>query len=41
MKGFFSAESFSFTKNETTTLYVSKEVLKKGDKILFVDDFLR
>ncbi|MGD9808784.1 MAG: phosphoribosyltransferase family protein [Deferribacterales bacterium] len=39
MKGFFSAESFSFTKNETTTLYVSKEVLKKGDKILFVDDF--
>lgn len=39
MKGFFCAESFSFTKNETTTLYVSKEVLKKGDKILFVDDF--
>jgi len=39
MKGFFSAESYSFTKNETTTLYVSKEVLCKGDKILFVDDF--
>ncbi|ADD68913.1 phosphoribosyltransferase [Denitrovibrio acetiphilus DSM 12809] len=39
MKGFFSAESFSFTKNEHTTLYVSKEVLKKGDRILFVDDF--
>ncbi|PLX71147.1 MAG: phosphoribosyltransferase [Denitrovibrio sp.] len=39
MKYYFSAESFSFTKNEHTTLYVSKEVLKKGDKVLFVDDF--
>jgi len=39
MKGFFSAESYSFTKNETTTLYVSKEVLQKGDRILFIDDF--
>ncbi len=40
MKRFFSAESFSYTKNEHTTLYVSKEVLQKGgDRILFVDDF--
>lgn len=39
MKYYFSAESFSFTKNEHTTLYVSKEVLKKGDRVLFVDDF--
>ncbi|PLX68735.1 MAG: phosphoribosyltransferase [Denitrovibrio sp.] len=39
MKRFFSAESFSFTKNEHTTLFVSKEVLQKGDRILFVDDF--
>jgi len=39
MKGFFCAESYSFTKNETTTLYVSKEVLNKGDRVLFVDDF--
>jgi len=39
MKRFFSAESFSFTKNEHTTLYVSKEVLEKGDRVLFVDDF--
>lgn len=39
MKGFFSAESYSFTKNEHTTLYVSKEVLLEGDNILFVDDF--
>lgn len=39
MKGYFSAESFSFTKNENTTLYVSKEVLGEGDKVLFVDDF--
>lgn len=39
MKYYFSAESYSFTKNEHTTLYVSKEVLHKGDKILFVDDF--
>jgi xanthine phosphoribosyltransferase len=39
MKYFFCAESYSFTKNEHTTLYISKEVLHKGDKILFVDDF--
>jgi len=39
MKYYFSADSFSFTKNENTTLYVSKEVINKGDRILFVDDF--
>lgn len=39
MKEFFCCESFSFTKNESTTLYVSKEVLGKGDRVLFVDDF--
>lgn len=39
MKQYFCAESFSFTKNEHTTLYVSKEVLNKGDRVLFVDDF--
>jgi xanthine phosphoribosyltransferase len=37
--GFLCADSFSFTKNEHTTLYVSKEVISSEDKILFVDDF--
>jgi len=39
MGGFLSAESFSFTKNEHTTLYVSKEVISADDKFLFIDDF--
>ena len=36
---YFAAASYSFTKQESTTLYVSKEVLHQGDQILFVDDF--
>jgi xanthine phosphoribosyltransferase len=39
MSRYFSADSFSFTKQESTTFYVSKEVLKAGEKILFIDDF--
>ncbi len=39
MQTFYAAASFSFTKEESTTLYVSREVLQKGDRILFVDDF--
>ncbi len=39
MRSFYAAASFSFTKEESTTLYVSREVLQKGDRILFVDDF--
>ncbi|MBN2429265.1 MAG: phosphoribosyltransferase [Deltaproteobacteria bacterium] len=40
MVGFYAAASFSFTKQETTTLYVSSEVLAAGERLLFVDDFL-
>jgi len=39
MGDFFAAASFSFTKQESTTLYVSKEVLKPRERVLFVDDF--
>lgn len=39
MGEFFAAASFSFTKQESTTLYVSKEVLRLRDRVLFVDDF--
>jgi xanthine phosphoribosyltransferase len=39
MKKFYAASSYSFTKQEGTTLYISHEVLVPGDRILFVDDF--
>ncbi len=40
MTEYFAAASYSFTKQESTTLYVSKEVLTATDRVLFVDDFL-
>jgi xanthine phosphoribosyltransferase len=39
MKEFFAASSYSFTKEESTTLYVSQEVLLPGERVLFADDF--
>jgi xanthine phosphoribosyltransferase len=39
MTGFFAASSYSFTKEESTTLYVSNEVLLPGEQILLADDF--
>ncbi|WP_022850197.1 phosphoribosyltransferase family protein [Limisalsivibrio acetivorans] len=36
----YMAKSYSFTKQEDTTLHVSGEVLKPGEKLLYVDDFL-
>jgi xanthine phosphoribosyltransferase len=39
MTGFFAASSYSFTKEESTTLYVSNEVLLPGDRVLLADDF--
>lgn len=39
MEGYYSATSFSFTKQEQTSLFVSKEVIKEGDRLLFIDDF--
>ena len=39
MTGFYAASSYSFTKQESTTLYVSQEVLRPRERVLFVDDF--
>jgi xanthine phosphoribosyltransferase len=39
MPDFFAASSYSFTKEESTTLYVSREVLQEGERLLFSDDF--
>jgi xanthine phosphoribosyltransferase len=35
----YSASSFSFTRQESTTLFVSREVLLPGERLLFADDF--
>ncbi len=39
MPEYFAAASYSFTKQESTTLYVSRDVLCQGEKVLFIDDF--
>lgn len=39
MPKFFAASSYSFTKEESTTLYVSHEVIQEGEGLLFADDF--
>ncbi len=39
MPDYFAAASYSFTKQESTTLYVSRDVLTAADRALFVDDF--
>lgn len=36
----YSADFFSFTKNKTYTIRVSKDYLSKDDKVLLIDDFL-
>ena len=38
--GFYQAESKSFTRGTTSLIYVRKDYLKVGEKILLVDDFL-
>jgi xanthine phosphoribosyltransferase len=35
----YAAASYSFTKQESTTLYVAKEVLRPRERVLFIDDF--
>jgi xanthine phosphoribosyltransferase len=35
----YAAASYSFTKEESTTLYVAKEVLQPRERVLFIDDF--
>jgi len=39
MPEYYAAASYSFTKQESTTLYVSREVLDSSDTVLFIDDF--
>ncbi len=39
MQEFYAAASYSFTKQESTTLYVSREVLQPRERLLFTDDF--
>ncbi|BCR04468.1 xanthine phosphoribosyltransferase [Desulfuromonas versatilis] len=39
MGEFYAAASYSFTKQESTTLHVSREVLGAGERVLFADDF--
>lgn len=39
MGEYYAASSYSFTKQESTTLYVSREVLLPGERLLFADDF--
>ncbi len=39
MTEYYAAASYSFTKQESTTLYVSREVLSSKDRVLFIDDF--
>lgn len=36
----FTTEVYSFTKETTYNVYVSKEYIKEGENILFIDDFL-
>lgn len=40
MEGMLVAEVYSFTKRQTYTVCVSSEFLHKGDRVLFIDDFL-
>ncbi len=40
MDDMFTTEVFSFTKQRTYSVCCAKEFLKKGDKVLFIDDFL-
>lgn len=39
MTNYYAAASYSFTKQKSTTLYVAREVLAAGERVLFVDDF--
>lgn len=40
MENMLSAQVFSFTKSRTYDICLSKDFLGKGDKVLFIDDFL-
>lgn len=40
MEDFYVADVYSFTKNKTYTICLSKEYINENDHILFIDDFL-
>ena len=40
MENMLVTEVFSFTKNKSYNICVSKDYLQVGDKVLFIDDFL-
>lgn len=40
MEDMLTTEVFSFTKNKSYTICVSKNYLQPGDQVLFIDDFL-
>ena len=40
MENMLVTEVFSFTKNQTCRICVSRDYLQPGDKVLFIDDFL-
>ena len=40
MENMLVTEVFSFTKNKTYNICVSRDYLQAGDKVLFIDDFL-
>lgn len=40
MTGILKSEVFSFTKSRSYNICISEEFLKKGEKCLFIDDFL-
>jgi len=40
MNDYFFVESYSFTKQTKTELYLSKTVVVKGENIVFIDDFM-
>ena len=40
MNGILKSEVFSFTKSRSYNICISDEFLKKGEKCLFIDDFL-
>lgn len=37
---YYAAEAASFTKRQTTTIRVSKKYLRRGERVLIIDDFL-
>jgi len=39
MSEYYSEKSYSFTKQSETELFISKNVVNKGENFLFVDDF--